>query len=35
VIRGITAVSDLLAAFFPQDGSQRDEDELPNQPHVF
>jgi len=35
LIRGITAVSDLLAAFYPQDGSQRDEDELPNQPHVF
>ncbi len=35
VIRGITAVSDLLAAFYPQDGSQPDEDELPNRPHIF
>lgn len=35
VIRGIVAVSELLAAFYPQDGSQPDEDELPNQPHIF
>ena len=35
VIRGIAAVSDLLAGYFPQDGSQPDEDELPNRPHVF
>ncbi|MGX5730652.1 TPM domain-containing protein [Pseudoxanthomonas beigongshangi] len=35
VIRGIAAVSDLLAAFYPQDGSQPNEDELPNRPHIF
>ncbi len=35
VLRGIAAVSDLLAAYFPQDGSRPDEDELPNRPHIF
>ena len=33
-IAGIEAVSDLLAAHFPQDGTQPDEDELPNRPHL-
>ena len=35
VIAGVEAVSGLLALHFPQDGSMRDEDELPNRPHVF
>lgn len=35
VIAGVEAVSSLLALHFPQDGSMRDEDELPNRPHVF
>ncbi|MCA0394135.1 MAG: TPM domain-containing protein [Proteobacteria bacterium] len=33
-ISGIEAVSDLLATHFPQDGTQPDEDELPNRPHL-
>lgn len=33
-IAGIEAVSGLLAAHFPQDGTQPDEDELPNRPHL-
>ncbi|MFT3761844.1 MAG: TPM domain-containing protein [Pseudoxanthomonas sp.] len=34
VIGGIEAVSGLLAAHFPQDGSMPDEDELPNRPQI-
>lgn len=34
VVRGVEAVSDLLAAHFPQDAGAADEDELPNDPHV-
>ena len=33
-IAGIEAVSDLLATHFPQDGTQPDEDELPDRPHL-
>ena len=33
-IAGIEAVSDLLAAHFPQDAAEPDEDELPNRPHL-
>ncbi|WP_238333442.1 TPM domain-containing protein [Luteimonas marina] len=33
-IAGIEAVSDLLAEHFPQDGTQPDEDELPNRPRL-
>ena len=33
-IAGIEAVSGLLATHFPQDGTQPDEDELPNRPHL-
>jgi len=33
-IAGIEAVSDLLATQFPQDGTQPDEDELPNRPYL-
>ncbi|KRG71229.1 TPM domain-containing protein [Pseudoxanthomonas dokdonensis] len=34
IVSGIGAISTLLATHFPQDGSQPDEDELPNLPHV-
>ena len=34
VLRGIEATSTLLAAHFPQDDGARDEDELPNAPHL-
>lgn len=34
IVTGIDAISALLATHFPQDGSQPDEDELPNLPHV-
>jgi uncharacterized membrane protein len=34
VVRGIGAVSDLLAQHFPQTGDAPDADELPNRPHL-
>ena len=34
VLRGVEAVSGLLATHFPQDKGAADEDELPNDPHV-
>jgi uncharacterized membrane protein len=34
VLRGVEAVSALLAVHFPQDDGARDEDELPNEPHL-
>lgn len=34
VVRGVEAVSSLLATHFPQDGGAADEDELPNAPHL-
>ena len=34
VLRGVEAVSGLLAAHFPQDAGAAEEDELPNEPHV-
>ncbi|HEY5972091.1 MAG TPA: TPM domain-containing protein [Pseudoxanthomonas sp.] len=34
VIRGVTAVSDLLAEHFPQVEGRSDEDELPNLPRI-
>ena len=34
VLVSVDAVSALLATHFPQDGTQPDEDELPNRPHL-
>ena len=34
VLRGVEAASGLLAAHFPQHDGARDEDELPNDPHL-
>jgi uncharacterized membrane protein len=35
VVRGVQAVSDLLAEHFPQQTGMVDVDELPNQPRIF
>ena len=34
VVRGVEAISDLIAAHFPRAAGEADEDELPNRPHV-